>query len=77
MIAAVQLKRYVAGAGVFCIIIGKFSYWKEPCPLITLKVDENSKIAFYCTILPFGLGVSLRLEGYGKSPFDFEEVTKR
>ena len=67
MVAAVQLKRCVAGAGVFRIIIGKFSYRKESCPVVLLEVDKSLEVGFHRAVLPLGLAVSLRVEGGGES----------
>ena len=77
MIAAVQLKGCVAGAGVFCIIIGKFSHQKEPCPIVLLEVNEGTELGFYCAVFLLGLAISLRVEGCKNFLFDSEEVTKR
>ena len=77
VVAAVQLKGCVAGASVFCIIIGKFSHWKKLYPVVLFKVNKNTEVGFYCAILPLNLAISLRMENCGKSPFDSEEVTKR
>ena len=77
MVAEVKLKGCVAGAGVFCLIIGEFSHRKEPSPVFPLEVDESMEVSFHCAVLPLGLAVSLRVEGCAKFPFDSEEVTKR
>ena len=76
MLAIVKLKGCIASAGVFHIIIGKFSYWKEPCPVVLLEVHKNTEVSFYCAVLPLGLTINLRVEGYEKSSFDSEKVTK-
>lgn len=70
VIAAVQLRRYVAGIGVFCIIIDKFSYWKKPYQVILLEVDKNLDVGFYFTVLSFSLIISLRIKGGKKFLFD-------
>ena len=77
MIAAVQLKRRVAGARIFCIVIHKLSHWQEPGPIILLEIDEGSKVGLHGTVLPLRLTVSLRIESGGKPMFDPKKITKR
>ena len=77
MVAVVQLKGCVAGAGIFRIIISKFSHQKEPCSVVLLEINEGTKVGFHCAVLPLGLAVNLRIEGCGKSPFNSEKVTKQ
>ena len=64
MVAAVQFKRCVANAGIFCIIIGKFSHREESYPVVLLEVDKGLEVGFYHAVLPLGLTVCLRVE-YG------------
>ena len=59
MISAIKLKRCMAGVGIFGIIVSKLRHGKKPCPIILLKVNKDSKVGFYCTILSFGLTVRL------------------
>lgn len=67
VVAVVQLKRCVADAGIFRIIIAKFSYWKKLCPVVLLKVDKSSKVSFYYFDLPLGLTVSLKMKSIRES----------
>ena len=62
MISAIELKKYVAGAGIFGVIIGKLRHKMKPCLIILLKVEKSSEIDFYCIILSFGLPVCLGVE---------------
>ena len=59
MISAVKLKKHMAGASIFSIIIGKLCYGKKLCSIIFLKVDKDLEISFYCTIQPFSLAIHL------------------
>lgn len=70
VVATVQLKQCIAGASVFCIIIGEFSYWKEFCLIVLLKVDKNTEKSFHCIVLPLGLAVSLKVEDGRKPTFN-------
>ena len=70
VVTAVQLKRCIADAGIFRIIIGKFSHWNESCPVILLKVDKGLEVGFHRAVLPLGLVVSLKVEGGKKSLFN-------
>ena len=75
MISVIELKKYMAGTGIFGIIVGKFYYGKKPCPIILLKVDKNVEVGFFCTILPLCLAVSLRVKGGRKFLLNTEEIT--
>ena len=75
MISVIELEKYVASIGIFGVIVGKLRHGKKPCPIILLKVDKNSKIGFYCTILPIGLTVRLWIESGRGFLFDAEEIT--
>ena len=68
--ATIQLEEGIAGVGIFCIIIGEFSYWQELCPVILRVVDKDPEIGLYCTILSFSLAVSLGVKDSKKSLFD-------
>ena len=59
MIFAIELKRYMINANIFGIIIGKLDYKKKPYLIILFKVNKDSKISFYYTILFLGLSVCL------------------
>ena len=75
MISAIELKKCVANASIFGIVVGKFCYGKKPCPIILLKVDKGSEVGFHYTILPFSLAVCLRMEGDEEFPLDAKEIT--
>ena len=70
MKTAVQLKRGMAGAGVFCTIISKFCHWEKPSPVVLLVVDTSPEIGLHCTILSFCLPVSLGVKGGRESVLD-------
>lgn len=59
MIVIVQLKKYVPGTSVFCIIIGKFSHWQKPRPIILFKTYECLKMSLHSAVLCFGLAIGL------------------
>ena len=66
MIFAIELKKCVADAGVFGVIVGKLCYGKKPCSIIMLKVHKGLKIGFYRTILLFGLPIHLGVKSGGE-----------
>ena len=74
MIFAIELKRYMANAGILSIIIGEFCYKKKPYSIILLEVDKDLEVGFHYTILSFNLAVRLRMEGSEKSPLDAKEI---
>ena len=59
MISAIELKKYVVGAGIFDIVVSKLHHGKKLCLIILLKLDKNSKVCFHHTILPLNLAVCL------------------
>lgn len=63
MLAAVQLKWYVAGAYIFVIVINKLGHWQKPCSVILIKVSKGLKINLYGDVLPFCLSVNLEIKG--------------
>lgn len=63
VVVVLQLKRCIANASVFYIIIGKVSYWKKFCLIILLKIDKGLEVDFYHAILSPSLTVSLKVEG--------------
>ena len=74
MISVIELKKYIAGTGVFGIVVGKLCHEKKPCLIILLVVDENSKVDFYCIILPLSLAVCLRMKSSEKSPLHVKKI---
>ena len=76
MVLAVQLKRLIAGACIFSIIISKLTNWQKLCLVILFKVDKSSKVSFYYTVLTFGLAIYLGIKDYEKSLFNSKEVSE-
>ena len=66
----------MANARIFGIIISIFGHWQEPSLIILLEIDKSSEIGYYGTDLPFGLAVSLRMEGGEKPTLNAKEVVK-
>ena len=69
-----KLKRYVAGAGIFSIVISKLRHRKKSYLIILLKVDKSLEVGFHCIILPFGLTVHPGVESDEESPLDIKEI---
>ena len=74
MIFAIELEKYVAGAGILGVIVGKLCHGKKPCSIILLEVDKDLEIGFHCAILPFGLTVCLWVEGSRESLLYDEKI---
>ena len=74
MISTIELKKCVAGAGIFGIFVSKLRHGKKPCLIILLEVDKGLKIDFHYTILPFRLTICLWVESGGKLPLNAEEI---
>ena len=62
MIFAIKLKKCVVDASILIIIIGKLCYKKKSCRIILLKIDKDSEIGFYYTILLFSLAICLQIK---------------
>ena len=74
VISAVKLKEYIASTSIFGVIIGKFRYRKKSYLIILFKVDENSEVGFYYTILSLDLTIHLKIEGDKKFSLDVKEI---
>lgn len=59
MLTKEELERIVANVCIFCIIIGKLDYPKEPAPIVLLIVDKGFKVGLDDTILSLGLAICL------------------
>ena len=59
IISIVKLKKYIANISIFDIIISKYYYKKKLYLIILFKINKNTKISFYCTILFLNLAVYL------------------
>lgn len=59
MIAAVELKRYMASIYIFYIIIYKFDCKQKPYQVIILLINKNTKIRIYYIVLSLDLVVHL------------------
>ena len=67
----------MASACILGVIISKLGYWQELCLIILLEIDKCLEVDFHCTILIFGLAVSLKMKESGKAAFDPEEIIKQ
>ena len=74
MISTIELKKYVASAGILGIDIDKLYYEKKLYPIILLEVDKGLEIGFYYIILPFDLVVCLWVKENGKFPLNVKEI---
>lgn len=62
MIAAIELKKRVAGICIFSVIIRKFRPTQGPGPIVLLAIVKSTQINFYRSILLFGFAVRLQIE---------------
>lgn len=70
VVAIVEFKRDVASTQIFCIVIGKFSLWKELSSIILFIVDKSLKVGFHCTILSLNLAINLKVKNNKKLLLD-------
>ena len=70
VVPVVELERHVPHASVSCIIISKFYHGQKPRLVVLFIINEDSKISFYCAVLPLSLAIGLRVKGSRKPPFD-------
>ena len=64
----------MTGAGIFRIIVSKFSYRKELSPIILFVINKSSEIGFHRAVLSLSLAISLRVESSKKLLLDSKEV---
>lgn len=60
----------MANAGIFSVVIYKFSYWQESGPIVSLEIDIYLKIRFYYTFQVYDLAISLKVKSDKKPPLD-------
>ena len=59
MVVAIEFEQDVTGAGIFDIVISKFSYWQQFYPIILFSIDKCFEVCFYCIIFPVRLAIRL------------------
>lgn len=69
LIATVNFEKYVAGACIIGVVIGKLSHWEKPSQIILLVVNKSPKVGFYCAILSLSFIVSLKIKDDKKPLF--------
>lgn len=74
IIAAIKLEKCVASICLFCIIICKFCYGQELCPVNLLLINESLEISLYYTVLPFDVAISLWIEGGRKLSLNAKKI---
>ena len=62
IISAIELEKYIVGASIFGIVIGKLCYKQKQYLLILLEVDKDLKVSFYYTVLSLDWAIYLRME---------------
>ena len=77
MVAAIEFKRRVTGAGVFGVIVRKLSHWWKTGPVILFKVNKGSEVGLHSAVLPLCFTVSLQVKRIGELTLNDEEVAKR
>ena len=77
VIIIIELERYVTNTCIFCIIIGKLSYGKEPSLIILLIINKKTKLGFYHIVLLLGLTVNLKIKDGRESLLDSQEIIER
>ena len=77
LVAAVQLKRSVAGTSILRVVVCKLRHRQEPCLVILLPIHEGMEVCFHHAVLSFHLPVCLRVERGGEPSLDAKEVTER
>ncbi len=64
----------MAGAQILGVVVGKLSYQKEFSPMILFIINKGSEVSFYCTIIPLGLAINLRVESCRKPLLNHKEI---
>ncbi len=63
MVAIIELKQGMTGAGILGIVVGKLRHWQQSCPIILRPIDKYSEVHFHCAVLFLSLAICLRVEG--------------
>ena len=71
MVVAVEFKRRMASTSILGIVICKFSYWQEVCPVILFLIHKGPEVCLHCTVLSFGLAIGLKIKSCRKFSLDF------
>ena len=74
MISAIELKKYVANAGILGVIVDILYHKNKPCSIILLEVNKGLEVSFYCAILLFGLTVRLWIEDGKEFLLDVKDI---
>ena len=77
MIAAIQLKQVIAGVYFLNIVIYKLSYWQKFKLILLFKINKNSKVSLYNTVLSFYLAINLMIKNSCKFLFNTKKVAKQ
>ena len=76
MVPIIQPKRRVTGASIPGVIICKLNHWKEPGPIVLLKIDKGLKVRLHNIDLPLSLPICLWVEHGRKLLLDAKEIVK-
>ena len=63
MVAAVQLKKNVAGVYIFGIVISKLGHRQEPGPIVLFEINKGLEVGIHGAVLPLCLAVRLQVKG--------------
>ena len=74
MIFAIELKRCIANAGIFGIVISKLCHEIKLYSIILFKVDKGLEVSFYYIILLFDLTICLWVESNGEFSLDITKI---
>ena len=74
MTFTVELKWYVAGICILCIVIYKFRYKEKPYLIILILIEKSSQIYLHYTFLSLYLTIYLWMDSCKQSMFYAKEV---
>lgn len=74
IIAVVKHKRYMVNTYILSIIICKFCFGQELCPIVMFLIEKNMQINFYFIILSLGPAVCLWIKCSGELLLNAEEL---
>lgn len=72
--SAIKLEKSVAGTCIFYIVVRKFYYRQELCPVIFIPIDRYLEIGLNSGVLPLGLAIYVRIKWDTELTFDAKEV---
>lgn len=74
IITTIELEHGMTSTYIYYVIINKFDYEQESCPIVLLSINKNMKISFHHAILSLSLIIHLQIIGSGEFLLNVKEI---